>query len=181
MAQNSGASRPRAAQPQSGAARPQPGRARIDPATLPGRPCSIAAALDVVGDRWSLLIVREVAFGNGRFTQIARNTGAPRDRLAARLRTLVDAGVLERHAYQDAPRREEYRLTDAGWDLGRVTSALLEWGDRWAVTSPPMRLMHHEHQFAPKTTCTTCGETVDRSEVTRETLVAGWDASGPVT
>ena len=68
---------------------------RIDPQTLPGRPCSMAAALDVVGDRWSLLIVREVSFGNGRFSQIATNTGAPRDRLAARLKTLVDAGVLE--------------------------------------------------------------------------------------
>jgi len=61
-----------------------------------GRPCSIAASLEIVGDRWSLLAVREVLFGNHRFSEIARNTGAPRDRLAARLKSLVAAGVLER-------------------------------------------------------------------------------------
>jgi DNA-binding HxlR family transcriptional regulator len=153
---------------------------RIDPATLPGRPCSIAAALEVVGDRWSLLIVREVSFGNRRFSQIARNTGAPRDRLAARLRTLVDAGVLERHVYQDAPRREEYRLTEAGRDLAAVTGALLAWGDRWAVTSPPVRNLHHGHEFTPLTYCTTCGEPVDRGDISRESLVPGWDTHGPV-
>ena len=90
---------------------------RIDPTTLPGRPCSVAAALDVVGDRWALLIVREVLLGNTRFSQIARNTGAPRDRLSARLRALVDAGVLDRHVYQESPRREEYRLTESGREL----------------------------------------------------------------
>src|SRR4029079_2786961 len=69
---------------------------RIDPSTLPGPPCSIAAALDLIGDRWSLLAVREVMFGNHRFSEIARNTGAPRDRLAARLKVLVGAGGPER-------------------------------------------------------------------------------------
>ena len=69
-------------------------------AELPGRPCAIAASLEVVGDRWSLLVVREVALGNHRFTEIARGTGAPRDRLTTRLRDLVDAGVLERRPYQ---------------------------------------------------------------------------------
>lgn len=151
---------------------------RIDPASLPGRPCSIAAALDIVGDRWSLLIVREVSFGNGRFSQIARNTGAPRDRLSARLRSLVDTGILERHEYQEAPRREEYRLTAAGRDLSKVTGALLEWGDRWAVTEPPMRLMHHDHPLQSATVCETCGERVDRGELTRETTAAGWDTGG---
>jgi DNA-binding HxlR family transcriptional regulator len=154
---------------------------RIDPATLPGRPCSLAAALEIVGDRWSLLIVREVSFGNGRFTQIARNTGAPRDRLAARLKSLVDAGILERHAYQDAPRREDYRLTEAGRDLAAVTGALLQWGDRWAVTSPPVRLVHHhDHELTPKTYCTTCEEVVRRDDVTREALAPGWDIQGPL-
>jgi len=152
--------------------------ARIDPTTLPGRPCSMAAALDVVGDRWALLIVREVSFGNGRFSQIARNTGAPRDRLAARLKTLVEVGVLERHAYQETPKREEYRLTAAGRDLAQVTTALLEWGDKWAVTAPPMRLMHHDHQLKSATVCVTCGERVRRTDVTRKPLVAGWDMAG---
>jgi DNA-binding HxlR family transcriptional regulator len=150
---------------------------RIDPATLPGRPCSLAAALEMVGDRWSLLIVREVSFGNRRFSQIARNTGAPRDRLAARLKSLVDAGVLERHAY--APRREEYRLTDAGRDLAGVTMALLTWGDKWAVTQPSMRLVHHDHAYTSVTACGTCGEAVERGDVTRESVAPGWTMSGP--
>jgi DNA-binding HxlR family transcriptional regulator len=153
---------------------------RIDPQTLPGRPCSLAAALDIVGDRWSLLIVREVGFGNGRFSQIVRNTGAPRDRIAARLRTLVDAGVLERHAYQESPHREEYRLTPSGRDLARVTTALLEWGDKWAVTTPSMRLMHRDHPYVSSSVCATCGERVHREDVTRESLLADWNLAGPV-
>jgi DNA-binding HxlR family transcriptional regulator len=152
---------------------------RIDPATLPGRPCSVAAALEVVGDRWSLLIVREVLLGNGRFSQIARNTGAPRDRIAARLKALVEAGILERHAYQSSPRREEYRLTEAGRDLARVTQALLDWGDRWAVTSPPVRLTHAGHELVTEVTCRTCGEPVRRGDVTRHELAPGWDVTGP--
>jgi DNA-binding HxlR family transcriptional regulator len=140
----------------------------------------MAAALDIVGDRWSLLIVREVSFGNGRFTQLVRNTGAPRDRLAARLKTLVEAGVLERHVYQEAPKREEYRLTKAGRDLAPVTGALLAWGDKWAVTSPPMRLMHHDHPLAPATYCATCEQPVHRDHITREQLATGWDMPGPV-
>jgi DNA-binding HxlR family transcriptional regulator len=140
----------------------------------------LAAALKAVGDRWSLLIVREVSFGNGRFTRLVRNTGAPRDRLAARLRALVDAGVLERRAYQDSPLREEYRLTEAGRDLSAVIGALLAWGDRWAVTAPPMRMMHHDHPLTPTTYCSTCGEAVTRTEVTREVLADGWDLAGPI-
>jgi DNA-binding HxlR family transcriptional regulator len=155
--------------------------ARIDPTTLPGRPCSLAAALEIIGDRWSLLVVREVSFGNGRFSQIARNTGAPRDRLAARLKTLVDAGVLARHAYQETPLREEYRLTEAGRDLAAVTGALLAWGDKWAVTAPPIRLVHHhDHELTPKTYCTTCAGIVHREDVSRESLVDGWDIQGPL-
>jgi DNA-binding HxlR family transcriptional regulator len=153
---------------------------RIDPATLPGRPCPVAAALDVVGDRWALLIVREVQLGNGRFSQLARNTGAPRDRLAARLKALVAAGVLERHAYQEAPRREEYRLTEAGRELGRVTHALLDWGNRWAVTTPTVRLRHHDHDLVADLHCATCGEPVDRADVTREELAPTWDTAGPL-
>jgi len=154
---------------------------RIDPTTLPGRPCSVAAALDVVGDRWALLIVREILLGNTRFSQIARNTGAPRDRLSARLRALVDAGVLDRQVYQESPRREEYRLTESGRELSRVTQALLDWGDRWAVTAPPVRLVHHhDHQLQTATVCTVCAEVVDRADVTRESLTPGWDVSGPV-
>jgi DNA-binding HxlR family transcriptional regulator len=102
-------------------------------ATLPGRPCPVAAALEVVGERWALLVVREIALGANRFGAIVRGTGAPRDRIAARLRTLEDAGVIVRVPYQSAPPRDEYRLTDAGRALVPVLDALLTWGKDYAV------------------------------------------------
>jgi len=106
----------------------------MDLADLPGRPCPAAAALEVVGDRWSLLVIREVSLGAHRFTRIQEGTGAPRDRLAARLKTLVDAGVLRRERYCEAPERYEYNLTDAGQELVPVIRALRVWGERWACT-----------------------------------------------
>ena len=100
---------------------------------LPGRPCPAAAALELVGERWALLVVRELSFGATRFGQIVEGTGAPRDRVAARLKALQAAGVIEREAYQDAPVRWDYRLTGAGRDLLPVLDALVEWGRQHAV------------------------------------------------
>jgi DNA-binding HxlR family transcriptional regulator len=134
---------------------------------LPGRACSIAAALEVVGDRWSLLAVREVSFGNHRFSEILAGTGAPRDRLAARLKALVAAGVLERRQYQEAPVRFDYHLSKAGRDLLPVLHALMSWGDRWAVDEPPVTLVHADHEFRPATVCGTCGEPVHADDVHR--------------
>jgi DNA-binding HxlR family transcriptional regulator len=102
-------------------------------AELPGRPCPIAAALDVVGERWALLIVRELALGNSRFDDIVRGTGAPRDRVAARIKALDEAGVIERTPYQTSPPRFDYRLTDSGRALVPVLDALLAWGLDHAV------------------------------------------------
>jgi DNA-binding HxlR family transcriptional regulator len=104
-------------------------------ADLPGRPCPIAAALDVVGERWALLIVRELALGNSRFQDIVRDTGAPRDRVAARIKALDEAGVIRRVPYQTAPLRFDYQLTDSGRALLPVLDALLAWGLDHAV--PP--------------------------------------------
>ena len=83
-----------------------------------GRPriCSIADALDVVGERWSLLVLRELGFGVHRFKDIQVNTGAPRETLALRLRKLEEAGIIERRRYRDHPPRDEYLLTSAGQD-----------------------------------------------------------------
>lgn len=148
--------------------------------TVVGRPCSVAAALEVVGDRWSLLAVREVNFGNHRFSEIARNTGAPRDRLSARLHALVVAGVLERREYQSSPSRADYHLTDAGRDLIPVLQALREWGDKWAVDEPPMLLFHDDHRVVAETICATCGEPLEPGGTRRVSNVAGWDLSGPV-
>ncbi len=127
---------------------------------LPGRACSIAAALSVVGDRWSLLAVREVSFGNHRFNYILEGTAAPRDRLTARLKAMEAAQQLEPRQYQDAPPRFDYHLTPAGKDLLPVLRELMAWGDRWVVDEPSVTLMHHDHPLDARTVCGTCGEPV---------------------
>lgn len=101
---------------------------------VPGQPrvCSIADALDVVGDRWSLLILREIGFGVSRFNDIRNNTGAPRERLAARLRELEHAGLIERRRYCEHPPRDEYVFTEAGDAIGPVLFELRKWGERFA-------------------------------------------------
>ena len=134
---------------------------------LPGRFCSIAAALQVVGDRWSLLAVREVSLGNHRFSEVLEGTGAPRDRLSARLKSLVEAGVLERRQYSTAPPRWDYHLTAAGRGLLPVLRELMAWGDRWAVETPPVTLLHHDHELQPSTVCAACGEQVHGADVHR--------------
>lgn len=103
-------------------------------AELPGRPCPIAAALELVGERWALLIVREIVLGATRFGSIVHGTGAPRDRVAARLKALEAANVVTRVPYQSAPRRDEYRLTESGRALIPVLDALLAWGRVHAVS-----------------------------------------------
>jgi DNA-binding HxlR family transcriptional regulator len=102
-------------------------------AELPGRPCPIAAALGLVGERWALLVVREIALGATRFGDIVAGTGAPRDRIAARLKTLETAGIIVRTPYHEGPVRYEYRLTESGDALMPVLDALLEWGRQYAV------------------------------------------------
>lgn len=171
----------------AGAGGAESGGPRIDPTTLPGRPCSLASALQLVGDRWALQAIREVGFGNHQFSQIARNTGAPTDRLAARLKSLVAAGVLERRPSPDNPRYPGYYLTPAGRDLGPAIRELLQWGDRWVVTEPPTRMWHHphghaagEHELHTRVVCATCGEQVESADIRREMTAPGWDVTGPV-
>jgi DNA-binding HxlR family transcriptional regulator len=97
------------------------------------RVCPIADALDVLGDRWSLLILRELGFGVHRFNEIRANTGAPRETLTTRLRELEDAGVIVRRRYSEHPPRDEYLLTDAGKAITPVMRALRKWGERYAA------------------------------------------------
>jgi len=134
---------------------------------LPGRRCSIAGALDVVGDRWALLIVREVSLGNHRFSDIQRGTGAPKERLSARLAALVEAGVLERRPYSESPPRSGYHLTAAGRDLVPVLHSLLQWGDRWVADTPPVELQHHGHRITASWVCETCGKPATGRDVRR--------------
>ena len=138
--------------------------------TQHGRPCSLATALELVGDRWALLAVREVMFGNHRFSEIARNTAAPRDRLAARLKALVAAGILERRQYQASPPWHDYHLTAAGRELLPVMHALRAWGDQWAAGEPPLRAEHHGHPIHPYVACATCGEPVRAEDLDRAGL-----------
>jgi DNA-binding HxlR family transcriptional regulator len=156
-----------------------PGPERLAQPDLPGRPCSIARALDVIGEKWALLAIREISFGNRRFNEIARNTGAPRDRLAARLHSLVEAGILERREYQSTPPRAEYHLTAAGRDLAAVFHALVAWGDRWVSDEPPATLMHGDHEFEPVQACRHCGAEVSAPLPVRVNS-PGWDVRGPV-
>ena len=129
--------------------------------SAPGRECSIARSLAVLGERWSLLVLRELVFGVHRFDGIARATGAPRDLLAKRLRTLEQAGLVERRRYSEHPPRFEYLLTEDGRDAGEVLLALMGFGDRHLSDEPPVRWQHghgaDRHELDPVLTCRHCG------------------------
>ncbi|TDD04757.1 transcriptional regulator [Saccharopolyspora terrae] len=132
-----------------------------------GRECSIANALGVVGERWSLLALREIFFGNRRFDEIARNTGASRDILTTRLKTLVAAGVLAKIQYEQHPPRYEYALTESGRALQPILLNLMEWGDRYATSEEPPTAWRHTcgAEFHPRTTCDHCGEPLGPDEL----------------
>jgi len=142
----------------------------VSPATrLPTpRRCSIAGALDVIGEKWSLLVVRELVLGVRRFNDIAANTGAPRDILTARLRRLEELGVVERRQYDDRPVRYEYRLTAAGKDLRPVIWALMDWGNKHVMDEPLPSVWEHScgEVFEPRTHCAACGDPVDPRTLT---------------
>jgi DNA-binding HxlR family transcriptional regulator len=127
------------------------------------RECSVARALEIVGEKWALLAVREIFLGNRKFDEMVRNTGAPRDTMAARLRVLVAAGILERRQYSEHPPRHEYRLTQAGRDLYPVILTLMRWGDKYLAPEdgPPMVLEHKcGERLSAQLVCESCGEPV---------------------
>jgi DNA-binding HxlR family transcriptional regulator len=135
------------------------------------RECSIARTLEIVGEKWALLAVREIFLGNRRFDEMVRRTGAPRDTMAARLRALVGAGILERRPYSDHPARFEYFLTPAGRDLYPVILTLMRWGDRHLAgdDGPPLVLEHHcGHRLSAQVVCQACGEQVAARDVRPE-------------
>jgi DNA-binding HxlR family transcriptional regulator len=149
---------------------------------LPGRPCSVAAALNLIGEKWALLAVREIALGNKRFDVIATNTGAPRDRLTARLRTLEAAGVVERRRYSDHPPRYEYELTQAGLELRSVLQVMRAWGDKWAVDAPPAAFVHScGHDLDPAVICRHCEAETNGGDLQVRALSPGWTRRGPGT
>ena len=136
------------------------------------RACSVARTLDVVGEKWALLAVREVFLGDRRFDEMVRRTGAARDTLAARLRTLTGSGILERRQYSEHPARFEYHLTAAGRDLYPVIVTLMRWGDTYLAgdDGPPLVLEHAcGHALAAQVVCGMCGEPV-RARDTRPVM-----------
>ncbi|GGW27256.1 winged helix-turn-helix transcriptional regulator [Streptomyces griseoloalbus] len=146
------------------------------------RPCSIADTLALVGEKYSLLVLREVCLGNGRFDQLVRNIGVPRDILATRLRRLVDAGILTKRPYNERPQRFEYRPTRAGLELEPVLLTLMEWGDRHLRREDdrPMVLEHVcGHALAPVVTCRVCGDQVRHEDLTPHPQAPGWTVGGP--
>jgi DNA-binding HxlR family transcriptional regulator len=132
-------------------------------------PCSIARTLAILGERWTLLVLRQSFAGVRRYDEFQRTLGIARNVLADRLQTLVGEGILERRAYQERPRRFEYRLTQKGRDLYPVIVALMEWGDRYlAPDGPPMLLVHNRcgKETRPHFVCSECGEPIDPREMT---------------
>ncbi len=130
--------------------------------------CSVAQALEVVGEWWTLLVVRNLMFGQRRFEAIQGDLGIARNILSDRLGTLVEHGIVERVKYQDHPERHEYRLTDKGRDLFGVVAALMAWGDRWAAPGgKPVDLVHEcGHVAAATVVCDHCGGELTLDNVT---------------
>jgi DNA-binding HxlR family transcriptional regulator len=131
---------------------------------LSAMPCSIARSLDVIGEGWTILVLRDVFRGIRRFDELQRDLGIATNVLTARLKRLVDEGLLERRRYEQRPPRYEYHLTAKGRDLFPVLIALVNWGDKYlAGSSGPPRVMIHEacgKPTSPILVCSECGEAV---------------------
>ncbi len=123
--------------------------------------CSIARALDVVGERWSLLIVRDAVFaGVTRFGDFQHNLGIATNVLASRLDAFIDAGIMQRRAVTGRPEQYDYVLTEKGRDLAPALIALTSWGDRWAAPDGPPILYRHTEcggSVEPHLVCANCG------------------------
>ncbi len=126
--------------------------------------CSVARALSVVGERWTLLILRDAFLGTRRFDQFQHNLGITRHRLSERLSKLVEQGVLVKVPYQERPVRHEYRLTRKGLALYPVLMSLARWGDDWMAgeSGVPLEYEHRAcgHRMAPTLACSECGESL---------------------
>jgi DNA-binding HxlR family transcriptional regulator len=133
------------------------------------RVCSIADALDILGDRWSLLVVRECSYGVHRFNDIQRHTGAARDILAGRLKRLEAVGVLRRELYSARPPRYEYFLTESGEELFGILLAFREWGERrlhHGAAEAPTRVVHTcGAELHVETVCAACRERVTADDL----------------
>jgi DNA-binding HxlR family transcriptional regulator len=138
------------------------------PRTYDNQNCSIARTLELVGERWTMLVLREAFLGRRRFEEYAERLGMARNVLSARLAHLVDEGVLEKVRYQDRPERFEYRLTAKGRDLWPVLSALRDYGDRhYAPDGPPVLVTHRGcgGELDDRRICRRCGAALELADV----------------
>ena len=154
------------------------------PLRYEGQVCSIVRTLEVIGDRWTMLVVRDAFLGVRRFDEFQRSLGVARNVLTDRLARLVADGILQRRRYQERPERFEYSLTPAGLDLWPVLIGLLTWGDKHRPEEAgPPRLMWHRGcggAITARATCAACGEPLPPTEIETElgpgTPVAGTGA-----
>jgi DNA-binding HxlR family transcriptional regulator len=130
--------------------------------------CAIAGTLELIGERWTLLIIRDAFLGIRRFEHFQRNLGIARNVLQTRLERLVDAGILRRERYQERPERFEYRLTTKGIELWPVLVSLMKWGDRHLYPEgPPVMLVHKEcgGEVDDHRMCDRCGAPLEAWDV----------------
>jgi DNA-binding HxlR family transcriptional regulator len=128
-----------------------------------GQTCSVARALEVVGERWTLLIVRDLLTGPHRFAELQGKLGIAKNVLTVRLQKLVDQGIVEKTPYTDARDWNDYRLTRKGKDLFPVLTALMAWGDRYSAPpgGPPLIFQHEcGHAAGHKVVCAYCGDDI---------------------
>jgi DNA-binding HxlR family transcriptional regulator len=142
--------------------------------------CSVAQCLEVIGEWWSMLIVRDVFLGATRFEDFRERLGISRNILTDRLQGLVDSGVLEKIQYSEHPPRFDYRFTDKGRYLWPVLTAMRQWGDRYAAPQGPLLRVVRERCGAiadAVITCSVCGDPMDSKDVL---AVAGPGAVEPL-
>ena len=142
--------------------------------------CSLSRSLEVMGDWWTPLILRDLFLGVDTFDDLVAALGISRNLLVQRLDTLVEAGVVRREQYHDRPVRHRYALTESGEELVPILAALTAWGDRWQTPEggPPMRFRHGRHRCTPEVACSTCGERVTAADLEVRPGPGGREAPG---
>jgi DNA-binding HxlR family transcriptional regulator len=133
----------------------------------PTQYCSMASTLEIIGERWTILIVRDIFLGIRRFDDLQRNLGVARNILQSRLERLVEYGIVRKRPYQERPVRYEYRLTTKGADLWPVLVSLLHWGDRYAIEGERPIVIEHRGcggELDDRRRCTICGADVSVTE-----------------
>lgn len=151
------------------------------PRTYAGEVCSVARTLELIGDRWTLLVVRDAFLGVKRFDDFQAHLGVSRNVLADRLGRLLDDGILERHRYQERPERFEYRLGEKGLDLWPTVISLLKWGDKHLAGEhgPPRLVVHRDcgGEVTERLDCDRCGRRLGPRDV-ESRRGPGMDAAG---